>query len=294
MRFSEKFLYHVLAILAFVAVVHLWGNFVYDEKQVSILTSSLGVVACFFVSLLLLPKPKPSILKRKRYPVLSILLGCYCIHIVLIAFFRLDYSRPVLLTGFVYSFSWFIIYRYMQTRNMRLVLHKFSSADPAKFALFPSIELIETNNKTQVTDIALGIVSDFHRPMSDSDTRLLAECSLHDIPIYHADLLIERLSKQISTDKLNPVSIALFNPNSTYLRVKQVLETLFILITLPVSLLLALITGVAIKLNAPTEPIFYRQQRTGFKGKTFTMYKFRSMSSTEDSDEPLRPVSSIG
>lgn len=285
MRFSRHIIYHAFAISVFVIAIHTWGKLAYQDKQTSILFSSLGVAICFFVCVLLLPRPKPPILKRKRYPLLAILLGSYCIHIVLIAFLRIDYSRPVLLMGFSFTFIWFLVFRYFQTKNMRLVLHRFSTASPERFAAFPSIELLETNEKTEVTEISLGVVSDFHKPLSDSDTRLLAECSLHGIPIYHADLLIERLSKQISTDKLNPVSIALFNPNPTYLIVKQALESLLILLTLPLSCPLAIVTAIAIKLNSLEEPVLYKQQRAGFKGRTFTMYKFRSMSSTEDSDE---------
>lgn len=44
------------------------------------------------------------------------------------------------------------------------------------------------------------------------------------------------------------------------------------IVTLP----LMLVTAVAIKLDSPG-PVFYRQERTGLHGETFTLFKFRSM-----------------
>lgn len=46
-----------------------------------------------------------------------------------------------------------------------------------------------------------------------------------------------------------------------------------ILLTLPVWL----ITAVSIKLVSPDGPILYKQQRLGYKGRKFTLYKFRTM-----------------
>ncbi|GEM81327.1 sugar transferase [Vibrio superstes] len=285
MRFSKNSIIHSLAIVIVAIVIQVWGGIVYAEPQASIMNSSIGVVVCFYVSLLLIPPPKPSILKRKQYPVLAILLGCYCVHIAVIAFMRIDYSRPVLLSGFGFTFAWLIIFRFFQVKHMKLTLHRFSSADPLRFASFSSIKLVDTTDTTQANDIKLGAVSDFHKPLNQNDSRLLAECSLHDIPIYHADLLIERLSRQVNTENLNPVSITLFSPSPTYIKVKYLLDSLLVIISTPISLSLAALTALVIKLDCIDEPILYRQKRMGYRGKIFTMYKFRTMCSSDDPDE---------
>jgi lipopolysaccharide/colanic/teichoic acid biosynthesis glycosyltransferase len=66
-----------------------------------------------------------------------------------------------------------------------------------------------------------------------------------------------------------------------YLKFKRLLDiflsTLFLIITAPFMLIIAL----AVKLDSPG-PILFRQERSGLKGRQFTMYKFRSMVSNAE------------
>ncbi|MDX2776125.1 sugar transferase [Streptomyces caniscabiei] len=55
------------------------------------------------------------------------------------------------------------------------------------------------------------------------------------------------------------------------------LASILLIITAPFSLIIALL----IKYESPG-PVFFRQDRTGLDGKTFTMRKFRSMSASND------------
>ena len=65
-------------------------------------------------------------------------------------------------------------------------------------------------------------------------------------------------------------------PNRAYLRTKRLLDISFtLLILLPLCLVIAIIATV-ICLDSKG-PIFFRQKRVGLNGKTFEMYKFRSM-----------------
>ncbi len=66
-----------------------------------------------------------------------------------------------------------------------------------------------------------------------------------------------------------------------YLKVKRILDiflsTLFLVIAAPFMLIIAL----AVKLDSPG-PILFRQERSGLKGREFTMFKFRSMVSNAE------------
>jgi sugar transferase EpsL len=73
----------------------------------------------------------------------------------------------------------------------------------------------------------------------------------------------------------------------TIKRVFDLASSLFGLILLsPILLILAILVWLKIG-----HPIFYRQQRPGYKGKPFFIYKFRSMTGARDSDGDLLPDS---
>ena len=57
---------------------------------------------------------------------------------------------------------------------------------------------------------------------------------------------------------------------------KRVLDLTLIALTYPIWLPLMLLVMVAIKISSPG-PIFYRQERVGFRGRSFMIFKFRSM-----------------
>jgi lipopolysaccharide/colanic/teichoic acid biosynthesis glycosyltransferase len=67
-----------------------------------------------------------------------------------------------------------------------------------------------------------------------------------------------------------------------YLAVRRVVEIVLILVTLPATIVLALVIALAIRVDSPG-PVFFRQERIGRYGRRFRILKFRSM---YDSAEP--------
>jgi lipopolysaccharide/colanic/teichoic acid biosynthesis glycosyltransferase len=61
-----------------------------------------------------------------------------------------------------------------------------------------------------------------------------------------------------------------------YAPFKRIVEALLVVVTAPAWLLLAAVTWAAIKLDSPG-PAIFRQERTGFDDRPFTMFKFRTM-----------------
>jgi exopolysaccharide biosynthesis polyprenyl glycosylphosphotransferase len=72
----------------------------------------------------------------------------------------------------------------------------------------------------------------------------------------------------------------IFNPgfdiSKHHIMAKQTLSAIFILMALLILSPVILIVVVLIKLDSPG-PIFFKQERVGIDGKTFTLWKFRSM-----------------
>lgn len=96
----------------------------------------------------------------------------------------------------------------------------------------------------------------------------------------------ERITGQVHLDMLRP-SWLIFAGRARDTRLKTVfrdgVHRLLALIGLIVSLPIAVLTAVLIKLDSRGE-IFYRQERVGKNGKTFQVIKFRSMKADAEAD----------
>ena len=67
--------------------------------------------------------------------------------------------------------------------------------------------------------------------------------------------------------------------------IKRLIDIALSVLLLLLSLPLTLLTALAIKLESPG-PVFYVQERVGQYGKTFRLYKFRSMRADAEKDGP--------
>jgi lipopolysaccharide/colanic/teichoic acid biosynthesis glycosyltransferase len=61
-----------------------------------------------------------------------------------------------------------------------------------------------------------------------------------------------------------------------YTVVKRILDTILVVITSPLWILLAAVIALAVRIDSPG-PIIYKQNRVGRGGSQFTLYKFRTM-----------------
>jgi lipopolysaccharide/colanic/teichoic acid biosynthesis glycosyltransferase len=73
-----------------------------------------------------------------------------------------------------------------------------------------------------------------------------------------------------------PVDFSDIDPDVRVPVWKRVLDLACILVASPVIILVMLLIAVGIKILSPGK-IFFRQERVGFRGRRFTVYKFRSM-----------------
>ncbi|MBV9953297.1 MAG: sugar transferase [Acidimicrobiia bacterium] len=68
-----------------------------------------------------------------------------------------------------------------------------------------------------------------------------------------------------------------FPPGASYHAVKRTIDVVIVLLVGVVALPVGLLCALVIKVDDPTGPVFFRQQRTGRGGKRITIHKFRSM-----------------
>ncbi len=119
-------------------------------------------------------------------------------------------------------------------------------------------------------------------------TQALLECKAQGLHVTDIIDFIERETGQIAIEHINP-SWAIFNQSPSKLSLTFMLNSLFNTV-LSIFIFLAtwpfiLLTVIAIKIeDGLTAPVIYKQQRIGLNGRTFNIYKFRSMKIDAEKD----------
>ena len=123
-----------------------------------------------------------------------------------------------------------------------------------------------------------GIVIADDAPAPDRHEALL-DSKLRGVPVYSDLSFQEHHLGRIELDAIDANWLLFadgFQNGSLSRAVKRVFDIGFGLLLTIVTLPLMLVTAAAIKLDS-RGPVFYRQERTGLHGETFTLFKFRSM-----------------
>jgi sugar transferase (PEP-CTERM system associated) len=123
-----------------------------------------------------------------------------------------------------------------------------------------------------------GIVIADDNPAPDTHDALI-ESKLRGVPVFSDLSFQEQHLGRIELDAIDANWLLFadgFRNGILSRAVKRVFDIAIGLLLTVVTLPLMLVTAVAIKLDS-RGPVFYRQERTGLHGGTFTLFKFRSM-----------------
>ncbi|MEF2554001.1 sugar transferase [Aurantimonas sp. A2-1-M11] len=196
----------------------------------------------------------------------------------LVAFFflRLDYTRSLFLASFTICVIWFFLAMMLTRLRTR-----------ASFAVIPmgSVARLTEVESADFHDLAApefparpvdALVADFHADLPGKWEHFIADWVLAGRPVYHVKHALETLTGRVDIEHLSENSFGTLQPAPGYRKIKAGLDILVALLLLPAFALLTLVVGVAIALDSPG-PIFFRQERVGYRGRVFRVYKFRTM-----------------
>ena len=190
---------------------------------------------------------------------------------------RVDYSRYILVTSFVLSILWLHLVYFL---NYRHALPKLALVpggddrgvtqmhDGARWVFLDTPAKSLTGIEAVVADLRAE-----HRPDWE---RFIAQCVLAGIPVYDVRNVHESLTGRVEVRHLSENSFGSVLPSNLYMQIKRLLDLLMSTIfLLPVCLLIG-VMAVFIKLESKG-PAFFVQPRMGYRGRTFRMFKLRSM-----------------
>ncbi|MCR4417433.1 MAG: undecaprenyl-phosphate glucose phosphotransferase [Ignavibacteria bacterium] len=147
-------------------------------------------------------------------------------------------------------------------------------------------EIEKIVNEYNVKEVIIALDKHEHELMLD----VIAKCDFNDLTIKIVPDLYEIISGQARTNQLYGIPLIEVNPQLMPVwerKIKRLMDIVFSLIILIVTLPITLLVAIAIKLDSEG-PVFYKQIRVGKDGKEFKIYKFRSM--FKDAEKHTGPV----
>lgn len=205
--------------------------------------------------------------------------------IVVAAFFflRFDYSRGYLAVSFALAAATSYAIHFYLMRKTTKPFYIVPFGKTATLTELPNVEWIPLVEPRipEVRDAV--IVADLRFDHDDEWERMLAEAAVRGHPIYHVKQIRESLTGRVSIEHLSENSFGSLLPNLAYRKMKRGIDMLITLAVLPVLIVPMLIVALLVRLDSKG-PAFFRQERMGYRGKPFTVWKFRTMTICTDAD----------
>ncbi|WP_168016919.1 sugar transferase [Halomonas salinarum] len=198
--------------------------------------------------------------------------------VVAVFFFtREEYTRQVVFSGYLVSLVWFFAGYFIGRRYRRSKVAVVPVGDAVHLKPTANIELRQLctpePDGTRYDAIVADLRSDSLGPEWE---KFLAECTLCHIPVYHVRQMDEAISGRVRIDHLSENEFGSLMPSAMYASAKRCCDIIGALMLLPVLTPIMLVTAWVIRMDSPG-PALFLQQRMGYRGKPFKVFKFRSM-----------------
>lgn len=197
--------------------------------------------------------------------------------IVALLMLRLDYSRWVL--GGAYGCAIVIFYLgYAQVfGRKRLTIGVLPMEDGKQGLLdIDGIRWVTLTHPDQRMPGLEAVAVDLRRDLPDAWEKRIADFALSGIPVYHSKHLVESLTGRVELEHLSETSFGTLSPPNAYMIPKHAIDRVAAAAALVLLAPLLTIVAILVRLDSPG-PAIFRQQRIGFRGVPFTVYKFRTM-----------------
>ncbi|URW74459.1 sugar transferase [Sphingomonas donggukensis] len=208
--------------------------------------------------------------------VIPAFLASYAFVFTLLVLTRIDYVRPVLFFSVLACVGWFLTIHASVSRARRMTIAIAPFGDVGDLRELDGVEWLWLTTPSLPDRPIDGVVADLRADMPDEWERMLAEQTLAGTMVYHVKQLREALSGRVLIDHLSENTFGSLMPVAAYVGIKRVLDTLVALALLPLFAIVFAVLYVVVKLDSPG-PFIFRQQRVGYRGHQFTMFKIRTM-----------------
>ena len=220
---------------------------------------------------------------RSTVASIPLLMAWYTVFALVLLFGRFPYSLQYISSGFFLSLIWLMAQDNILKRTYRYNLAFVPLGRSLHLDKIPGATWIKLDSPQLPERLHIhAIVADLHAPaLTDAWQKFLAECTLQHIPVYNIRQVEESLTGRVRVRHMYENDLGSLLPSPIYMLIKYIFDVLLIVISLPLTLPIMLIAALAIKIQ-DGGAIFYNQERVGYRGRPFVMYKFRSMTECSD------------
>ena len=213
---------------------------------------------------------------RASYHILPIFAASYGTVLALFFFARLDYSRIQFAASFAICVVWYYVVYFKLQRQHRLRIAVVPFGEVGALRDIPGINWIHLSEHEPVGGDFDAIVADLRADIPPLWERFLADRALDGMLVMHFKQMQESLTGRVAIEHLSENNFGSLIPGIVYGRVKRVVDFIVTILLLPVLVPVLALIALVVKLDS-RGPVFFSQQRMGYRGQTFRMYKFRSM-----------------
>ncbi len=218
---------------------------------------------------------------------------CFGVAMMAALVLRLDYNRTVLLASFTLSVAVAYALAYLGARGAVRRFHVVPGGRTRFLDDIEGAEWVQMAQPTVPTGREVMIVADLHHDLESAWERMLAQAAINGVPVYHVKQIRELLTGRVQIEHLSENSFGSLMPNLAYRKFKRLIDLGASLLVLPVLIVTMGLIALSIRLDS-RGPVFFRQQRMGYRGRPFTMVKFRTMvPRSDDMDKDARRASAI-
>ncbi|MCY9804033.1 sugar transferase [Vibrio scophthalmi] len=272
---QQPIICHGIGIIGSILLIHSLTGW-RDSLPITVINSLWIISAAYICTSLTIPKITNYLLVDRKYYILPVLAFVYAVAMALILLLRVDYSREVLIYGFILHLLWMYLSASFRGERHKI---KLSAIDNFDYESFHSKHARLEIKKIKILDfhnVQGGLVVNLHGELSADTEKFIADCSINNVPVFHSESIREMVEGKVQTQHLSENAIGTLTPNPIYQLFKRIWESVLILLSFPITLPIMLVTAVLIKIENPG-PIMFIQERIGQGGKSFKIYKFRSM-----------------
>lgn len=266
--------------------LYVYAGFITVESNQAILNSAIAAAAASLAGMITLRRVGRFPGTQSYAFILPSMAVTYGVSLVVIFGLRFAYSRTVLTASFLIALLLAFAFAYLTEKYVKPLFLIVPGGDSDTLRSIQAADWSVLREPKVPADPRAMLVADFRHEHSADWERMLAKAAIAGRVVYHSKLLSESLTGQVMIEHLSENSFGSLIPNLAYRKFKRVADLLVCLVFGPVLLLPMIAIAIAIRLDS-AGPVIFRQQRMGYRGEVFQMFKFRTMRPRPDFEDEI-------